>query len=251
GKIAWTQKEAKGGMSYHVITPVSLTLPLADGKTMDVIWLGNGNVLRAEDGKIIATKVGCHGNGRHVASDDDKDILVISNGASDGGRGEAYDLPKRTLGLKLTAKSRDEVTYELLWESKKEGRSNGPDRLVAHEGLVYGFTRDGFQVRDLLTGSKVGEIKKVPLKPTHFSAIIGDHLFGCDEDGRCIIIKIGKEPKVVNVNKLGDKGIHKYDYFNQGSQPFFSGNRMFVRSYTDVYCVGDPDEETRLSDVHK
>ncbi|MFP4141244.1 MAG: PQQ-binding-like beta-propeller repeat protein [Phycisphaerae bacterium] len=251
GKIAWTQKEAKGGMSYHVITPVPFTLPLPDGGTMDVIWLGNGNILRVEDGKILASKVGCHGNGRHVASDDDKDILVIHNGASDGGRGETYDLPERTLGLKLTATSRDEVKYDVLWQSKKEGRDKGEDRLVAHKGLVYGFTRGGFRVRELESGKKVAELNRVSVKPTHFSVIAGDHLFGLDEHGDCIVIKIGREPKVVATNKLGKLGVVKYPFWNQGSQPFFSGNRIFIRSYTDVFCIGDPEAEMKLSEVHK
>jgi outer membrane protein assembly factor BamB len=251
GKIVWTQKEASGGRSYHVITPVPFTLPLPDGGTMDVIWLGNGNVLRVSDGKIVATKVGCHGNGRHVASDDDKDILVIHNGASDGGRGESYDLPKHTLGLKLTATSRDEVTYELLWQSKKEGRSRGANRLVAHKGLVYGFTRNGFEVREIESGKKVAEIGRVPMKPKHFSVIAGDYLYGMEEDGRCIVIKIGREPKVVGVSRLGGHGPKAKGYFNQGSQPFFSGNRIFMRSYTHVYCIGDSDEDTVLSPQHK
>ncbi len=98
---------------------------------------------------------------------------------------------------------------------------------------------------------KVAEIGRVPLKPKHFSVIAGDHLFGMEQDGRCIVIKIGREPKVVGVSRLGDHGPKTKEHFNQGSQPFFSGNRIFMRSYTDVYSIGKPDAPMKLSEVHK
>ncbi|MFP4054905.1 MAG: hypothetical protein ACLFV7_13670 [Phycisphaerae bacterium] len=57
--------------------------------------------------------------------------------------------------------------------------------------------------------------------------------------------------KVVATNRLGEREYKKYDFFNEGSQPFFSGNRIFIRSYTDVYCIGDPQQTTRLSEAHR
>ncbi|MFP4106527.1 MAG: hypothetical protein ACLFVU_10615, partial [Phycisphaerae bacterium] len=37
-------------------------------------------------------------------------------------------------------------------------------------------------------------------------------------------------------NRLGKRYYKKYDFFDEGAQPFVSGNRIFIRSYSNVYC---------------
>ncbi|MFW6061463.1 MAG: hypothetical protein ACOC93_01520 [Planctomycetota bacterium] len=153
-----------------------------------------------------------------------------------------------TTAVQLIAESKDKVRAKMLWNDRK-----GPKRMVIEDGLLYGFVGRGgdkLQVRDLMTGEKLSEVR-APLVPHHFSAIAGGYLFAMDYDGKALVATTGKEPEIVGVSRLGMRGYKKYDYFNQGSQPFFSGNRIFMNSYTDVYCVGNPDEHTRLSEAHR
>jgi hypothetical protein len=39
--------------------------------------------------------------------------------------------------------------------------------------------------------------------------------------------------------------------YSYGSNLFFSGNRIFVRSMTDLYCLGDPKQAMVLSEEHR
>ena len=69
----------------------------------------------------------------------------------------------------------------------------------------------------------------------------------------------GRSVKPVAGNVLGDtpkptKGVDllpRQDRFQYGSNLFFSGNRMFVRSMTDLYCIGDPQAAMVLSKEHQ
>ena len=56
--------------------------------------------------------------------------------------------------------------------------------------------------------------------------------------------------KRIALNSLGRGALHGRNW-SQGSQPFLSGNRIFIRSYTDVYCIGDASGPLRLSNVHQ
>jgi hypothetical protein len=39
--------------------------------------------------------------------------------------------------------------------------------------------------------------------------------------------------------------------FTYGCQLFASGNRLFIRSHTHLYCIGDPQQEMVLSPHHR
>ena len=246
GEILWTLTKFATGKSYTRITPVPLTLPIAGtDKVLDVIWTGPGNVIRVRDGKILATGVGCHGNGRHVGVSREKNIIVLSNGSADGGAGSPMTYPKGTIAVQLKAESADKIAHALLWSDPQGG-----ERLVVKGDRVYGFTRRELETRDLLTGKVLSKIS-VPLRPFHFSLIAGDHLFALDQDGQCLVTTLGDKPAIVGVNRLGLRAHDNHDYFNQGSQMFFSGNRIFIPSYTHIYAIGTPGEPLRLSEAHK
>jgi hypothetical protein len=91
------------------------------------------------------------------------------------------------------------------------------------------------------------------LTPHHYTAIAGQQVVALDFDGRCAVVGLGADGLPVGpaqINRLGTRPFGKYDFFNEGAQPSFSGNRVFIRSYTDVYCLGNPAEPTRLSQEH-
>jgi outer membrane protein assembly factor BamB len=252
GQIVW-QTPRKGGKSYTDATPSLHRLPIAgdESNRLAVLWCPTGQVLRARDGKVLATELGCQGNARPWAADGD--VLVINNGSSDGGAGKAQTFPKGTVAFRLKAPSAEKVEAEMLWSL--QGRNKGLSRLVARDGVVYGFERKGRAVQavDLISGKTLGRASapRDASEPHHYSVIAGDYLFGLDHDGRCMVVQIGEKLTFEGINRLGTRAYAKYDFFNEGSQLFVSGNRIFIRSNTDVYCIGDPQAQTRLSPAHR
>jgi outer membrane protein assembly factor BamB len=244
GKLLW-KVPYTGNQSYNAITPVPMGLKTAEGRDLDVIWTGSGNVFRVSDGKLLGKELGCHGDGRHVGVQGD--IIVLNSGSADGGGAKPYTFPAGTVAMRLKATSGDAVTAEQLWCVPR-----GPERLVVRNGVVYGYVdRGALEARDLATGKVLASLAKPPFLPHHLSAIAGEYLFGLHNDGHCMVVKLGKDPlELVGVNTLALK--HPEDqYFNEGSQPFFSGNRVFIRSYTAVYCLGDPAAPMQLSACHR
>jgi hypothetical protein len=231
------------GASYIMPTPSVLSLPLGDtGKMVDCIWTGAGDVLRASDGKLLAEKLGCHGNARPAGVEGD--VVILANGSADGGAGKAWTYPQGITAIRLKAEAEDKVTAELLWNKPEM-----PSVVTAHKGIVYAAMRGDLAAFDVEKGTELARLKKVML-PNHLLSVVGDHLFGLDDVGVCLVATLGKDMKLVAANRLGTRVYAKYDFFNQGAQPFFSGNRTFIRSYTDVYCIGNPEEAMRLSAAH-
>ena len=70
----------------------------------------------------------------------------------------------------------------------------------------------------------------------------------------------GRKIGAITANRLGDLPQDRIkdgsfnpfnEYFNYGSQLFASGNRIFIRSNRDLYCIGDPAQPLRLSLEHQ
>ncbi len=252
GEILW-QTPAKGGKSYTTATPTLHRLPVPGDATnrLDVLWCPTGQVLRVRDGKVLAAEIGCQGNARPWAVQGD--VLVIENGASDGGGGLPQTWPKALVAFRLKAESEDKVVAETLWIDEDEDMC----RMTARDGVLYGYQRRSeVAARDLMTGEAIASVGlgRGVRAATHLTALAGRHLFGMDDDGTCVVVDLGPDGRTLEktaLNRLGTRVYHKNDYFNQGAQPFFSGNRIFHRSYTDVYCIGDPDKPMRLSEVHQ
>jgi len=176
-------------------------------------------------------------------------ILVIANGACDGGNGRPVTYPKGLVAVRISAENEDAVKGELLWSREDIGGYALP---TIQEGLVY-VQAQGMQVLDLMTGKTLAKVA-LPreVSVNHLTSVAGGHLFGFDARGACLVTTLGKDAKVVGVNRLGTKGSGRGEgWFNQSAQPFFSGNRIFIRSYTGVYCVGEPSQPMRLSQEHR
>jgi outer membrane protein assembly factor BamB len=250
GNVVWrTPKE--GTVNYAHVAPSYHQLLIGGdaAKPLEVLWCPSGQVLRLRDGKVLAKELGCHGNARPWAVQGD--MLVIENGSGDGGPGKAKTFPEGTVAFRLKATDEDTVTGEQLWVKPK---TEALARLVARNGIVYGYTRKSDLVAvQLLTGQTVGSVAG-GLTPHHFPAIAGPYVFGLDLDGRCAVAGLDPQGKPVGparISRLGTRAFGKYDSFNEGAQPSFSGNRAFIRSYTDVYCLGNPTAPMRLSKEHQ
>ncbi len=251
GEVAWTYRGAKPGPGGGAGTPLHLLLPVGkDGEKLSVIWTHNGDVVRLRDGAVLAESVGHHGNYRTAAAWGD--VVILSNGSAEGGHGSARTYPRGTVAVRLKAESPDKVTATQVWHRPDLARAS----LVAYEGIVYFDAKRQLCAVDVASGKDVASIENPPLLPNHVWSIAGGRLFGLNSDGRCLVASLGKGMKVLATNRLGGrpyctKGSCYVDFFNEGAQPLFSGNRIFVRSYTHVYCIGDASEPMRLSAIHR
>ncbi|MFW5750745.1 MAG: hypothetical protein ACOCZK_03755, partial [Planctomycetota bacterium] len=251
GEIVW-QTPKHGGRSYTDASPTHHQLPIGgdESQLLDVLWCPTGQVLRVEDGVELASELGCQGNGRPWAVQGD--VLAIENGSSDGGRGQAQTWDEGLLAFRLQAPNRDTVTAKLLWH---RGNKDQPGRLTAFNGVLYGVTQSTAYALDLMTGKELSKagFPRGAEKVHHLTAIAGGLLFGLSHVNDCTVFALGANGRQLScegVSRLGERLYHKYDFFNEGAQPFFSGNRIFIRSYSDIWCIGDPSEPLRLSAVH-
>jgi hypothetical protein len=255
GKPVWRTAK-KGCRNYAHTTPSYHRLAIGGdaGKPLEVLWCPSGQVLRLRDGKVLAEELGCHANARPWAVQGD--ILVIENGSADGGPGEAKTFPEGTVAFRLKAQSEDEVSAEQLWIEPKG--NDALCRLTARNGILYGYAGRGNTTAavavDLHTGKPIARatLPGGMAIPHHLSAVAGQYFFGLSFEGKCSVFDLGadgRQMKAVGVNRLGMRAFGRYDFFNEGAQPTFSGNRIFIRSYTDVYCIGDAKAPTKLSEI--
>jgi outer membrane protein assembly factor BamB len=255
GKTVWT---APFRGSYQT-GPVVLDLPIAGdlkNRLTVLVFQGDGSVLRAKDGKELLTGLPAAWNGRPIGVDGD--IVVLNNKSADGGGGSSIknDYDEGWAAVRLTAPNADTVKAEVLWQGKKMGWGN----VVARDGVVFHHARNLVESFDIRTGEQLGKATGTMVAAFHFPILAGDYLFGLEPKGFCGVAQVsadGRTLKVIGNSRLGDrvyggKNSGPLDMkFSYGCQMFASGNRIFIRSMTDLYCLGNPAEALRLSKEHQ
>mgnify|MGYP000554320511 CR=1 FL=1 len=256
GKEVW---RAPFGGSYQT-GPVVLDLPIAGdaARPVRVLYFQDGKVLRAKDGKELASGIGAMYTGRPYGVD--RDIVVIGNTLQDGGGAAKVSFPEQPghAALRFTAPSEDKVEAAILWQGLKlDGLGAG---VVVRDGVVFALDRNKVSSFDLITGKPLATASGTLAKTHHMAIIAGDLLIGLDERGCSAVVQIsadGKTLKPIGTSRLGDRvygqagGATLDKKFSYGCQFFASGNRIFIRSMTDLYCIGDPSQPLRLSKEHQ
>ncbi|MCI0358823.1 MAG: PQQ-like beta-propeller repeat protein [Planctomycetaceae bacterium] len=91
----------------------------------------------------------------------------------------------------------------LLWESNKLGLGNSSP--IVHGGRVYALNKAGVLVcGDEQDGDVAWQLR---LKGTFWATplIAGEHLYACNQDGQCLVVKLGKrEGELVHSAELGE-----------------------------------------------
>lgn len=187
-------------------------LPLEFG-TRHAILTPGGDIIRTLDGKIVAKAVAEMPWTSPIV--EERVVYVIDEkGAT------AFRLPTR-LPLQLKV--------ERLWSAQaKKDRYYASS--VYHEGLLYNVTKGGFLVvLDASTGETVYE-KRLPLSGNVYPSpcLAGEHLIVTSSSGKMVVIKPGRTYTEVAQNML--EGMR--------SCPTFDGNRMYVRTFNHLYCIG-------------
>ncbi|MFC1462408.1 HEAT repeat domain-containing protein [Verrucomicrobiota bacterium] len=251
----------------HHGTPAVVTL----GKTA-VLFAPDATVTRISDGKLL----GCVGEATGAwmsgwcspaagagGPGDDTAVVYFVNGGSGGG-GSAVPAGRPPAGsllaVQLTLED-DAVKGNRLWVSKTE-MSKG-SQLVYHDGLLYADTlvidpANGEILRKLPVWDYV-RIKRERVRRSyakgsaHILPIAGGRLYHLNSEGLCMVFETGRTNALVSINALGPPE-HVFDNrgrpgheFCYGASPWFSGNRMFIRSPFHLYCIGKPATPTSLT----
>ncbi|MEI8062884.1 MAG: PQQ-binding-like beta-propeller repeat protein [Verrucomicrobiota bacterium] len=180
---------------------------------LNVVVTPGGDVVRVSDGKVLVTG-----------------FVALEYNAPIVDAGIVYFIQNDGKAVKLVPDD-DGVKAETLWTTnpKKERYYSSP---VMHKGLLYAINQKAeFSVIDAATGTVVYE-QKLALTGIPYSSITlaGGHLYVSSETGTTIVLDPGREPKEIARNTLG-----KFR-----STPVFEGERMFLRAFDQLYCVGKP-----------
>ncbi|MEO1084475.1 MAG: PQQ-binding-like beta-propeller repeat protein [Acidobacteriota bacterium] len=205
GEELWRlESEAKWG------SPVATRL----GDT-EVVLTPSGDVVRALDGKRLASDLG---NLDYAAP-------VIQDGV-------AYFIEKKATAVRLPAA--DDGVFETLWTSRVEGSRHYASSLV-HEGLIYAVSREQkYTVLDASSGQvllqRTLDLDAESGSNSAYPSITlgGDRIFLGVQNGTTLVLEPGPDYREVARNRL--EGFR--------STPIFAGNRLFLRAFDHLYCIG-------------
>jgi hypothetical protein len=199
-------------------------IPLRLADTLVVVTEG-GDVVRASDGKVLASGVGLGGSSTAVAN---ANVVYLCD-------------DKALAAIELTLNG-DAVVAKELWKTTlvtTAGNSYGVwASPVLKDGLIYAVEgrAEGF-VLDAANGQVVH--KFLPLDPQTKKAecypslaIAGSYIYiGDAKKGSFGVVRPGRDARQVALTPpLGE---------TLNSSPFFAGNRLYLRSQSAVYCFGE------------
>ena len=208
GKQVWVNEDARGNYG----TPAALR-----SGDVDLIATPGGDVVRADDGKTVATQIGNSANSSPVVAD-----------------GKIHYAERDVRAIRLAAGFKDES----VWNSEIRGELFGSP--VHHEGLLFTATAKGeLYVFDAkATGEKEPLTAARPLLDRErvrggnavYSSLTlgGRHLFLASNLGETVVLEATAEAKEVARNVLPD---------GTGSSPVFAGPDLFLRDGTKLYCI--------------
>jgi len=243
GEVLWNHEFQTS--AYMDGTPAVLQIPVPGSEEPVVaVLMACGDLVRVDDGKVLAKEVGWMAHCMSPIAVGD--TAYFSNGQAGGGyHGGKRDVPDGSvMAVKFCAKSRDQVKKKILWTAKV--RTSGSP--LYYDGMIF----FGQVVLRAKTGDTLRNLSRERNRIVvgHVMAKAGPYLFHLAQDGRCLVTTADREMRFVDANELDPRDRQGRGFWNQGAQPFFSGNRMFVRSYRNVYCIGNPDKRMRLSAEH-
>jgi outer membrane protein assembly factor BamB len=210
GKQLWVNNEAKS--SYG--SPMTMQV-----NDVDVIVTPAGDVVRAADGKGLASDIGHAGHSTPI----------------DGGGGVAIFADTTVSAVRLDKAFKDEE----IWSGSVSGDVFGSPILyektlfvVTEAGELFAFDSAGKGALDPL-------IEKRPLLegasgagPAAYASLTlaGKYLFFSSNRGEMVVLEATREAKLVHRNKLAR---------GSGTSPVFWGKQMFLRDGDKLLCIGE------------
>jgi len=199
-------------------TPVAAKL----GPTL-VIVTPNGAVVRAADGKVLATGIG---ETAHTSP-------VVQNGV-------AFFADAHSSAVKLILKPDGHLETHELWQADFDGECYSSP--VWHDGILYAVNNAGvLQALDAVTGKSIYQqtldLRSGATGANLYACLVfaGGNLFVANDRGDTLVVKPGREFKSVQHNTL-DEGAN--------STPMFDGRTLFLRVGEALYAIGVPGNES-------
>jgi outer membrane protein assembly factor BamB len=180
---------------------------------IDVAVMPSGQVVRIDDGAILAAGLG----GLSYAS-------PIVHDATE------YLIQTDSTAQQLTGAVGGKVAAKQLWDQELEGTFYAS--AVYDNGLIYAVSNENkFSILDAKDG-KVVESKDLDFAAANMYPSItlaGNHIFIFNDQGDALVLEPGKQYKELRRNHLGD---------GHGGTPAFDGKYVYVRSKQKLYCIG-------------
>ncbi|MGF1449482.1 MAG: PQQ-binding-like beta-propeller repeat protein [Opitutales bacterium] len=207
GSIVW-QADVENAWGTAAVTEIGGSPVLITPK---------GNIVRAEDGRILASELFTLPYGCPIVQDG---VLY----AVDETGGWAYKIPERLGG--------DSVELELLW------RNNPPrDRYysspIVVDDILYACNRAqrvsaiDIHTGDILFSERIPFGKGQQLYGSF--SLAGGHLFVSHDNGQVAVLKPGNDYELVATNTLEDSR----------STPIFVDEKIFYRTSRALYCIAE------------
>ena len=181
-----------------------------------VILMANGRIVRPADGKVI---------GRVSGLERASPVVAGNTAFYVGERAQAFQLPDS-----IDWETGTRLRPEPIWEASPSGGGFSASPVI-HQQLVYcASTRGILNVLDAKTGKTVYtrrlNLGNGPVWPSLVQA--GKYVYISNRDGNTVVIETGREYREVARNSL--------EQFI--STPVFRGERLFIRTYGHLYCIG-------------
>jgi outer membrane protein assembly factor BamB len=204
-----------GSESWRLKHPTSHGTPVVTRiGEVDVVLTPKGAMVRAEDGKLLADKLGSCGSNSPVLH---KSTVYFVRGAV-----QAVRLPESAVETKKVP---------VLWKGNVKGGGYWFSSPVVHEGLLYAANDQGIlSVLDTESGELVYEERLNVRGATYPSiSLAGNRIYVSSDSGETVVVQPGREFKELARNKL---------------EPFrsslvFEGKRVYVRTAKHLYCIGE------------
>jgi outer membrane protein assembly factor BamB len=204
-----------GSEVWRVKRPTSHGTPLATRiGNVDVVLTPKGLMVRAQDGKVLAERLGSCGANSPILHD-----------------GVVYYVHGHANAIRLPISLAEPVKVEALWKASVKGGGYGFSSPVVHKGLLYTANDQGILTAlESATGKVVYEERLHHDGTTYPSlSVAGNRLYASSDRGTTVVLEPGRDFKVLGRNKL---------------EPFrsslvFGGKRVYCRTEKHLYCIGE------------
>ena len=181
----------------------------------NVIVTPKGALVRANDGKLLADRLGSCGANSPILHD-----------------GIVYFVHGEARAVRMPSAIVEPVKPEIVWKVKVAGGGYGFCSPVLHDGILYAASDQGIiTALDAATGKQVYDERLNLGNGSIYPSIslAGNRLYVSSENGSTVVLEPGREYKELARNKL---------------EPFrsslvFEGKRVYVRTEKRLYCIGE------------
>jgi outer membrane protein assembly factor BamB len=248
GKLLWSDKHT----GHEIVSPVIITIA---GK--DYLLTATVTAYELPDGKKLSVEGWKNHGGTMLVKSDERDVVFFTGGGEHGGWENKGQPPCETPPPAAVrfAREGDTLKAKVLW-SGIDGKTSGE----CHTGLVYlngklyhplGIILDAATGKTLAGKFRDRNNRATPAT-RHLSWIVGDRIVGVREEkgtGQVEVYDLaGKKTDQLTLTPPAAEGERKDRImetvggpswgFSYGSPFTVSGNRLYIRSHGELWCLG-------------